>query len=59
VLDRRETRNTGRLQMTTSVSNQAEFRSLFKQWAGITGKGLGELKAQAAVPADLRPKQKL
>lgn len=59
VLDRRETRNTGRLQMTTSVSNQAEFRSLFKQWAGITVKGLGELKAQSPVPADLKPKQKL
>jgi len=59
VLDRRETRNTGRLQMTTSVSNQAEFRSLFRQWAGITVKGLGEIKAQSPVPADLKPKQKL
>jgi hypothetical protein len=59
VLDRRETRNTGRLQMTTSVSNQAEFRSLFKQWAGIAVKGLEELKAQSPVPADLKPKQKL
>lgn len=59
VLDRRETRSTGRLQMTTSVSNQAEFRSLFRQWAGIAVKGLEELKAQSPVPADLKPKQKL
>lgn len=59
VLDRRNTRNTGRMQMTTSVSNQAEFRSLFKQWAGTAVKGLEELKAQSPVPADLRPKQKL
>jgi len=59
VLDRRQTRNTGRMQMTTSVSNQVEFRSLFKQWAGITVKGLEEIKAQSPVPADLKPKQKL
>ena len=59
VLDRRMTRGAGRLQMTTSVSNQAEFRSLFRQWADIAAKGLDELKAQSPVPADLRPKQKL
>jgi hypothetical protein len=59
VLDRRMTRGAGRLQMTTSVSNQAEFRSLFRQWADIAAKGLDELKAQSPVPADLQPKQKL
>jgi hypothetical protein len=59
VLDRRETRGTTSMQMATSVSNQAEFRQLFKQWAGITVKGLEELKAHSPVPADLKPKQKL
>jgi hypothetical protein len=59
VLDRRETRGTTGMQMATSVSNQAEFRQLFKQWAGITVKGLEELKAHSPVPADLKPKQKL
>jgi hypothetical protein len=59
VLDRRETRGTTSMQMATSGSNQAEFRQLFKQWAGITVKGLEELKAHSPVPADLKPKQKL
>jgi len=59
VLDRRETRGAGRVQMATSVSNQAEFRALFKQWAGITVKGLEELKAHSPVPTDLKPKQTL
>jgi hypothetical protein len=59
VLDRRETRGTGSMQMTTSATNVSEFRSLFKQWAGITVKGLDELKAHSPVPEDLKPKQKL
>jgi hypothetical protein len=59
VLDRRETRGTGSMQMTTSATNVSEFRSLFKQWAGITVKGLDELKAHSPVPEDLQPKQKL
>lgn len=59
VLDRRETRGTGSMQMTTSATNVAEFRALFKQWAGITVSGLEELKAHSPVPADLKPKQKL
>lgn len=59
VLDRRETRGGAGMQMTTSVTNQAEFRALFKQWAGIAVKGMEELKAHSPVPADLKPKQKL
>jgi hypothetical protein len=58
VLDRRETRGTGGVQMTSSVTNTSEFRTLFKQWAGITVKGLEELKAQSPVPMDLKPGQK-
>lgn len=57
VLDRRETQ--GMPGIATSVSNQSEFRTLFKQWAGITVKGLGELKELSPVPADLKPGQKL
>lgn len=59
VLDRRETRGTGRMQMATSVSNQQEFRALFRQWADIAARGLEELKAHSPVPQDLKPRQKL
>ncbi len=59
VVDRRETRDAGGLQMATSVSNLSDFRQLFKQWATTTAKGLDELKAHSPVPLDLKPKQKL
>jgi len=60
VLDRRETRGAAAgMQMTTSVTNQAEFRALFRQWASTAAKGLDELKAHSPVPADLKPGQKL
>jgi len=59
VVDRRETRGTTGMQMTTSATNVSEFRALFKQWAGITVKGIDELKAHSPVPTDLKPKQKL
>jgi len=59
VLDRRETRGTAGMQMSTNVSNVSEFRALFKQWAGITVQGMEELKAHSPVPADLKPGQKL
>jgi hypothetical protein len=55
VVDRRETRATGGMQKSTSVSNQAEFRALFNQWASITVKGLDELKAHSPVTMDLQP----
>jgi hypothetical protein len=59
VLDRRETRGTGQMQMTSSVTNVNDFRILFKQWASISIKGIGELKALSPVPTDLKPGQKL
>ena len=58
-LDRRETQGSGVATITSSVTNIAEFESLFSQWAKIAIKGLGELKAQSPVPEDLKPKQKL
>ena len=58
VLDRRETQRST-MQMTTSVTNLAEFRTLFKAWAGIAVKGLQELKDHSPVPEDLKPQQKL
>jgi hypothetical protein len=59
VLDRRETQGGAGMQMTNRVTNQTEFRALFRQWAGTTVKGLDELKAHSPVPTDLRPGQKL
>jgi hypothetical protein len=59
VLDRRETRGTTGMQMSSSVTNRSEFRALFKQWAGITVKGLDELRTLSPVPTDLKPGQKL
>lgn len=59
VVDRRDTQGSAGMQMTTSVTNQVEFRALFRQWASITVKGLDELKALSPVPADLKPGQKL
>jgi hypothetical protein len=58
VLDRRETQRST-MQMTTSVTNLAEFRTLFKAWAGTAVKGLQELKDHSPVPEDLKPQQKL
>lgn len=58
-VDRRETRSSAGLQMTTSVTNQAEFRALFRQWGSIAAKGLEEMKSHSPVPADLKPGQKL
>jgi hypothetical protein len=57
VLDRRETQGGAGMQVTTSVTNQSEFRALFRQWASIAAKGLEELKAHSPVPADLKPGQ--
>jgi len=58
-LDKRETRNTGRVQVANRVTNSADFRMLFKQWASIAIKGMEELRAHSPVPADLKPGQKL
>ena len=43
----------------TSVTNQTEFRALFRQWASIAAKGLEELKSHSPVPTDLKPGQKM
>ena len=59
VVDRRETLDSGGMQMATSVSNLSDFRMLFKQWATTSAKGLDELKAHSPVPLDLKPKQRL
>lgn len=54
-LDRRETRRSASLQLTSGVTNLADFKALFRRWADICVTGLGELRAQspiaAAVPA--------
>jgi hypothetical protein len=59
VVDRRETRSQVALQPANRVTNQADFRSLFSQWASIAGKGLDELKSLSPVPDTLTPGQKL
>lgn len=58
-LDKRATRNTGRVQISNSVTNLSDFKSLFRQWADISTKGFAELKELSPVPADLQPGQKL
>lgn len=58
-LDRRNTRNTGRVQVSNTVTNLSDFRVLFKSWADISVKGFEELRASSPVPADLKPGQKL
>lgn len=58
-LDRRETQGGAGRQITTSVTNQVEFRALFRQWASIAAKGLAELASHSPVPADLKPGQKV
>lgn len=58
-MDRRETQGGAGMQMTTSVTNQVEFRALFRQWASIAAKGLEELKSHSPVPVDLKPGQKM
>ena len=58
-LDRRATRNTGRVQISNSVTNLSDFRALFKQWADTSVKGFNDLRAISPVPTDLKPGQKL
>lgn len=56
-LDERETRNTGHVQVANRVTNTADFRQLFRQWADICIKGMEELRAHSPVPVDLKPGQ--
>ncbi len=58
-LDRRATRNSGRVSISNSVTNTSDFRALFKQWAEICIKGFEDLHAMSPVPQDLKPGQKL
>ncbi len=58
-LDRRNTRNTGRVQVSNSVTNLSDFKALFRQWAEISIKGFQELRESSPVPTDLKPGQKL
>lgn len=58
-LDKRATRNTGRAQISNSVTNLSDFRVLFRQWADISVKGFEELREHSPVPADLKPGQKI
>jgi hypothetical protein len=57
VLDRRETR--GLPGASNSVSNASEYRQLAAQWAGISVKGLNNLRAHSPIPDPLTPGQKL
>jgi hypothetical protein len=43
-VDRRDARSSGSLTWTTSVSNRADFRNLFRTWAKILVKGMDDLK---------------
>ncbi len=58
-LDRRATRNSGRLTIANQVTNLGDFRALFRQWADISVQGLKNLSALSPVPEDLKPGQKL
>ena len=57
--DRRQTMNSGRAQMTDSVTNRAQFGSLFQNWATIAAKGLKELQASSPLPETLQAGQKV
>lgn len=59
VLDRREAGSSMTMQQTSRVTNRADFRMLFQQWASIAGKGLDELKELSPIPETLTPGQKL
>lgn len=57
--DRRQTMRSPRPQLTDSVTNRAEFGSLFANWAGIAAKGLRELQASSPLPETLKAGQKV
>ena len=57
VLDRRETR--GMPGINNSAANISEYRQLARQWAGISVKGLNNLRSHSPIPNPLNPGQKL
>jgi hypothetical protein len=59
VLDRRETRQAIGFEQANRVTNTADFRLLFKNWASICVKGLEALKAHSPIPENLTPGQKV
>ena len=58
-VDRRETRETGSMMWSSSVSNRADFAALFRQWANITVQGFESLAELGSIPEDLQAWQKL
>jgi Protein of unknown function (DUF3313) len=58
-LDRRTTRDTGVAQVSSRVTNMADFRALFKQWADISVKGFEDLRELSPIPETLEVGQKL
>jgi hypothetical protein len=50
VVDRRRAMDTGRLQWTNSVTNQAEARRMLNRWASQIREGLDEATRGAAQP---------
>lgn len=50
-VDARETRNTGTMQWSNSVTNRADFTNLFREWGRICVKGLATLKETASPAA--------
>jgi hypothetical protein len=59
VADSRTTRESPTLTYSNSVTNLADFRDLFKQWAKICVTGIDNLKELSPVPAQLTVGQKL
>ena len=57
--DRRNTTRSSRPQLTDAVTNRAEFRSLFANWATIAAKGLKDLQASSPLPETLEAGQKV
>ena len=57
-VDRSEARTSGTLQWTTSVSNRADFRNMFRSWAKTLVKGMDDLKERkpSAAPAEAEAK---
>ena len=50
-VDRRRTRNTGRLELASSAATRADFEQLFRRWAGISALGPDALRSRG----DKRP----
>jgi hypothetical protein len=59
VADSRATRESPTLSYSNSVTNLADFRDLFSQWAKICVSGMDHLKELSPIPATLEAGQKL